>query len=387
MLGLPKSTEIKKIIPKNILFSKFGLNTAAKEKFDADIRRITLVGEISKNTVAINGGEAISSFFVLHVSLKQEKYDEKNIVMLSKLIDQNMLLVLEYEGNAKLAIYHSKLMTSEWKPIDEYNITLTGLNLDAVWENIIVQVGKVEIEQGNTLDEQIEVDNLRNKLIKDIEKLENQARKEKQPKKKFELASQVKKLQKQLDDLGTVSIPTTTEKKVSAEVPNKVETHKADLPKEVAEPIVDKKPSETVKALSLLPEWAAAICDGIKTVEWRTWKTDYRGELLICASSRKLKGLISGHALCMVNLVDVVPFTKKHIDNALMDGMPEPAGYAWIIDNVRLIKPFPYKGKLHLYDVDASLVEVLSPVNTKEADEEYKKYYKPLLIEAGADYF
>ena len=70
-----------------------------------------------------------------------------------------------------------------------------------------------------------------------------------------------------------------------------------------------------------------------------------------------------------------------------MDEMPESAGYAWIIDNVRLIKPFPYKGKLHLYDVDASLVEVLSPVNTKEADEEYRKYYKPLLIEAGADYF
>jgi len=383
MLGLPKSTEIKKIIPKNALFAKFNMNTAAKERFDADIRRITLVGEVSKNTVAISQGETVSSFFVLLVSLKQEKYDEKNIVLLSKLIDQNMLIVLEFENKAKLAIYHTKLMTSEWKPIEEYNLTLSGLDLDAVWQNIVVQIGQVEIEKGKTLDEQIATDELRNKLLNEIEKLDKKARSEKQPKKKFELAAQVKKLKKQLNELGVA--PVQTVKKEPTVVK---ETVTPPAPVEIKEEVpATVNSGETVKALSLLPEWAASICDGLKTVEWRTWKTDYRGELLICASSRKLKGLISGYALCMVNLVDVVPFTKKHLNGALMDEMPEPAGYAWIIDNVRLIKPFPYKGKLHLYDVDASLVEVLSPVNTKEADEEYTKYYKPLLIEAGADYF
>ena len=201
MLGLPKSTEIKKVIPKSALLSKFSMNTLAREKFDADVKRITLVGEVSKNTIAINKGENVSSFFVLLVSLKQEKYDEKNIILLSKLIDQNILLILEYENNAKLAIYHTKLMTSYWKPTDEYSITLSGLDLDAVWENIVVQVGKVEIEQGKTLDEQIEKDELRNKLLSEIEKLEKKARSEKQPKKKFELATQVKSLKKQLEDL------------------------------------------------------------------------------------------------------------------------------------------------------------------------------------------
>ena len=135
MLGLPKSTEIKKVIPKSALFSKFSMNTLAREKFDADVKRITLVGEVSKNTIAINKGENVSSFFILLVSLKQEKYDEKNIILLSKMIDQNILLILEYENKAKLAIYHTKLMTSYWKPTDEYSITLSGLDLDAVWES------------------------------------------------------------------------------------------------------------------------------------------------------------------------------------------------------------------------------------------------------------
>ena len=201
MLGLPKSTEIKKVIPKSALLSKFSMNTLAREKFDADVKRITLVGEVSKNTIAINKGENVSSFFVLLVSLKQEKYDEKNIILLSKLIDQNILLILEHENKAKLVIYHTKLMTSDWKPTEEYSITLSGLDLDAVWENIVVQVGKVEIEQGKTLDEQIEKDELRNKLLSEIEKLEKKARSEKQPKKKFELATRVKSLKKQLEEL------------------------------------------------------------------------------------------------------------------------------------------------------------------------------------------
>lgn len=39
-----------------------------------------------------------------------------------------------------------------------------------------------------------------------------------------------------------------------------------------------------VKTLSVRQPYAALICAGVKTVENRTWKTDYRGRLLIHAS-------------------------------------------------------------------------------------------------------
>ena len=143
--------------------------------------------------------------------------------------------------------------------------------------------------------------------------------------------------------------------------------------------------TDTVKALSIMPPYAMEIYDGLKTIEWRSWKTDYRGDLLICSSSRKCEGCISGYALCMVELVDVVPFTKKHLRGALMDEIPEPAGYAWILRNVRNIVPFPHKGKLHIYDVDASLVKVLSSHDSENANKEYDEYYKPLIIAAGGE--
>lgn len=219
-----------------------------------------------------------------------------------------------------------------------------------------------------TLDENITLHEKQEKLEKEIAKFEKQARVEKQPKKKFEFASKVKVLKKEFDLLS--SSETGTQSK--ADVKNSSDK--------------EEQAAKTVKVISILPEYAADIFDGFNTVEWRSWKPNYRGDLLICAGSRKLKGCISGYALCMVELVDVVPFTKKHLDGALMDSVPDSAGYAWLLKNVKLIKPFPYKGKLHLYDVDASLVEILSPIQTKEAYEEFEKYYKQLYLDAGAEF-
>lgn len=112
-----------------------------------------------------------------------------------------MLLILQHENKAKLAIYHTKLMQTDWLNTENLSIELKGLNLDTVWENIIVQVGGITIEQGNSLDEQIEINEKKLKLRKEIDILERQARKEKQPKKKFELVQKINKIKNDLEGL------------------------------------------------------------------------------------------------------------------------------------------------------------------------------------------
>lgn len=199
MLGLPKATELHKQLPKKSIYAAFQMNTAAKEKIDADISRITIVNEISPPKVHIAEGEQVKTFFVVQVALKKKDFDERTIAMISKLIPQNMLLILEYGDEAKLAIYHTNLIQTQWQPKDSFLLGLKGLNLDAVWENVIVQVGGFQIESGNTLDEQIEVDGIRQRLKNEIIRLDKLARKEKQPKKKFELAQQINKLKKELE--------------------------------------------------------------------------------------------------------------------------------------------------------------------------------------------
>lgn len=199
MLGLPKSTETNKQLPKKAIYAKFQMNTAAKDKIDADISRITIVNEIAPAKINIPAGDEVGSFFVLLVTLKKKDFDEKTITTLSKLIPQNILFVLEFDKQSKLAIYHTKLMQTDWKPSESCTIELRGLNLDTVWENIVVDIGSVNIADGNTLEEQIAADENRQKIEKEIAKLEKRARAEKQPKKKFELVQQIKILSIQLN--------------------------------------------------------------------------------------------------------------------------------------------------------------------------------------------
>lgn len=201
MLGLPKSTEMNKQLPKKAIYAKFQMNTAVKDKIDADISRITIVNEISPGRINIPAGEEVSSFFVLLVALKKKDFDEKTIAALSKLIPQNILFVLEFEGQSKLAVYRTKLMQTDWKPTESCTIELRGLTLDKVWENAIRSLELGVWNEELSLDENLALHERREKLEKEIAKLEKQARAEKQPKKKFELVQRVRALQKQLDVL------------------------------------------------------------------------------------------------------------------------------------------------------------------------------------------
>lgn len=202
MLGLPKTTEMSKQLPKKAIYTKFQMNTAAKAKIDADISRITIVNEIAPNKVNIPAGEDVKSFFVLLVSLKKKKYDEKTIATLSKLIPQNILFVLEYENESRLAIYYTKVMQTEWKPTENQQIELHGLNLDTVWENIVKSLECGVWNEELSLDENITLHNKQEQLKKQIEKLEKQARTERQPKKKFELVQLLKKLNTEMREMN-----------------------------------------------------------------------------------------------------------------------------------------------------------------------------------------
>lgn len=194
MLGLPKTTEMSKQLPKKVIYERFGMNAAAKEKIDADISKITIVNEISEGTVNIPSGSEVTSIFVLLVTLKRENFSGKTIELLSKMIPQNILFVLEYDGESKLAIYHTKIMQTDWKPTEEQRIELQGLNLDKVWENLIRSLESGVWNEELTLDENLAFHEKQAKLEKEIARLEKRARAEKQPRKKFELVQKIKEL-------------------------------------------------------------------------------------------------------------------------------------------------------------------------------------------------
>lgn len=199
MLGLPKATELNKQLPKKAIYAKFGMNSAAKEKFDADVSRITIVNEISPNTIkSFAATEEVPAFYVLLVTLKRKDYQERTVAQISKQIKQNILMILEYEDECKLAIYRTKLIQSNWQKTEACSINLKGLDLSTAWQNIVMQIGEIEVEEGNSLDQQIVDDERRAKIQAEIEKLEKQARRENQPKKKFMMVQKIQELRRSI---------------------------------------------------------------------------------------------------------------------------------------------------------------------------------------------
>lgn len=202
MLNLPEITQLQKNLPKSQIYKKFQLNNAQQTKFDLDISRIDIVNEISSRTIpAIRVGSKVKSFYVLSVRLKKKIIDYKNIERIAKLIPQNLVFALQFEEEIQLAVFCERMFTTAWIPEAQVQLELQGLTFDEVWENIIKKIEGGEWDSNLSLSENIELKEKKEKLQKEIAKLEKLARKEIQPKKKFELVSQKRHLEDELNGL------------------------------------------------------------------------------------------------------------------------------------------------------------------------------------------
>ena len=129
-----------------------------------------------------------------------------------------------------------------------------------------------------------------------------------------------------------------------------------------------------MKVLSLIEPYATLIKNGVKTIETRSWKTNYRGKLYIHASATKIpkeykrnKELMSlvninnlnyGQIICSCELVDCIKMTDEFINdirknrkNEYITGIYDNGRYAWILKNIKpLDVPIKVKGKLNIWD-------------------------------------
>lgn len=195
MLGLPQSTEVKRPLPKAQLFKRFDWKPSQRDSFDGDVARLEFVNWIAPRTLpAIAEGAEVKEIFVIEVTLKTRDFDPKNIALLAKSIPQRVIYLLYFEDEVMLAVYHSKLFTSPWQPLDRVSLPLEGLYLDAVWQSLVSSIGQFSVEQESSLTEQINADEEQNKLLRQISTLERQMNATKQPRRKRELFLELQKI-------------------------------------------------------------------------------------------------------------------------------------------------------------------------------------------------
>lgn len=202
MLGLPQTTEVKKIIPKRALYSKFQMNTAEQKEFDAAIRQMTIVNEISLRTIPALQKRSRKSSLCLAVQLKQEGCAERLLQRLCRLIDQRLLLALCYEDKLQLALYFdNRILLNEFMPVAEQKVNLQGTSLNDIWEHLALQVAQLTPRAGLTPASVIANAGRRAEAEAQIAALTKKMFAEKQARKKLTLREAINKLKKELEDL------------------------------------------------------------------------------------------------------------------------------------------------------------------------------------------
>uniref|UniRef100_UPI0039C61A4B DNA N-6-adenine-methyltransferase n=1 Tax=Calothrix sp. CCY 0018 TaxID=3103864 RepID=UPI0039C61A4B len=153
----------------------------------------------------------------------------------------------------------------------------------------------------------------------------------------------------------------------------------------------------SLKAISLWQPYCSLITWGLKKYETRSWKTSYRGKLLICSTAKVTKkqyqqylkignsielpvwneiNFPCGKAIAICDLVDCIPMTSSFVaqqaKTEILCGDWEVGRYAWKLENIQPIKePFAVKGKQGLFniciDTFLSNCEVAELIKTKGA--------------------
>lgn len=201
MFNLPEKTALRKLIPKKHIYEAFSDDFIAEKKklFDEDIKSITVVNEISPQSINIAETEQIGAIFVVEISLKKPDFQEKNIISIAKLFNQNMIFSLKFKDNFVPAVYmkNGTFLQGAWRK--ELSLELNGLNLDEVWDNFIIQIGDIQLEGNNSVEEQVALDNKRQELTVKIEVLKRRIYKEKQARRKYDLNKELKQLIAELE--------------------------------------------------------------------------------------------------------------------------------------------------------------------------------------------
>ena len=219
MLGLPKSTEFNKRIPKQKFYDNLTVSPTLKRSFVDQIRIIYWANKIAPSTLNLAEGKNVSEIEVFHIRLNQETLDKNVLKQIDREIPYHILFVLEYDGKYKAVIGYKEAAGSgkaafkvdryyqtEWMPEEKLPVHLDGMNIDTVYQNFVRQIAG-EVLQAATpqesLKESVARDDRRDALQKQINKLQAKIRKEKQLNRQMEMNAELKKMRRELEKLNT----------------------------------------------------------------------------------------------------------------------------------------------------------------------------------------
>lgn len=218
MIGLPKSTEFNRRIPKQKFYENISVSPTLKRVFIDQIKVIYWRNKVAATTMNLAAGDTVTELEIFEVKLNGQQLDEFVLRQIDKEIPYHILFLLEYDGKYQAWTAYKEAAASgtnafkvgtyyhtDWLPEDELPLKVEGLSVDKVYENFVRQIAgdalRSEASKTESLKESVERDNRRQELEKQIAAFQTKVRKEKQLNKQVQLNAELKKLKKELKNL------------------------------------------------------------------------------------------------------------------------------------------------------------------------------------------
>lgn len=215
MIGLTKTTEFNKRIPKQKFYEIMDISPVLKKVFVEQVKIIYWRNKIAASTTNLAAGTDVTELEVFEVRLNSPVLDDSLLRQIDKEIPYHILFLLEYQGKYQAWIGYKEAAASgnnalkvngyyhtEWLVEEELPLKLEGISVDAVYENFVRQIAgdKLKTETaGECLKESVARDEQKQALQKQIATLQAKIRKEKQLNKQMQMNTELKKLKKELE--------------------------------------------------------------------------------------------------------------------------------------------------------------------------------------------
>ena len=217
MLGLPKTTEFNKRIPKQKFYENITVTAAMRRTFVEQIKTIYWRNKIASTTTNLAAGQLVNEIEIFEVKLSKVPLEESVLRQIDKEIPYHIIFLLEYEGKYQAWTAYKENASSrnnafkvgtyyntDWLPEAELPLKLDGLNVDKVYENFVRQIAGDRLQTVTTdesLAESVAREEKKKTLEKQIAALQAKIRKEKQLNKQVAMNAEMKGLKKALEEL------------------------------------------------------------------------------------------------------------------------------------------------------------------------------------------
>jgi hypothetical protein len=200
MLGLPRSTEVNRRIAKEKLYANAELIPQVRDLIKDQVESVFWRNKLAESTVGAAAGDTVKEIQVFEVALRQRGLDKRVLPAIAKAIPYKILFVLTFDDKAQASMEATgAFYSTKWCPLDGFTLKFEGLNLDAVYENLVRQIADGRLVAEGDLAAAVDIDKRRQKLEREIAALEKKVLREKQFNRQVELNGELKRLRAEME--------------------------------------------------------------------------------------------------------------------------------------------------------------------------------------------